>query len=91
MDIQPVSDCSNCGSCTDEPVFVCDACPRAAIADILPRLVPTPGATSWSDPLAMQWRDPTTARDYYALDADGDLIVAGGLQDCTVALVEVQK
>lgn len=82
--------CRNCGAVVDVAVFVCQACPRRDAADILPRLVPTPCAGAWGAPRAMQWRDTATGRDYYALDADGDLIVAGGLHECTAVLVEVQ-
>lgn len=83
--------CKNCGAETTRKVIVCLACPRAELHPILPRLLPNPDAASWLADEALQWRDPSTGMDYYALDCDGDLIVAGGLQECTVALIEVRR
>lgn len=83
--------CKNCGANTTRKVLVCHACPRADLATILPRLSPNPDAASWQADEALQWRDSSTGKDYYARDCDGDLIVAGGLHECTVALVEVRR
>ena len=81
--------CSNCGNITGDDVFCCNSCPSVRNTQILARLTPTPGAISWDDPRAMQWRDPKSGADYYAIDLDGDIIVAGGLTECTDRLIEV--
>lgn len=83
--------CRNCAAETPGDFSYCPACPRTEPGDILPRLVVTPGAESWDDCRSMQWRDALTGKDYFALDHDGDAIVAGGLQECTVALVEARR
>lgn len=83
--------CQNCAAETPGDFSWCPACPRVEPAEILPRLTCTPGAKSWDDDRSMQWRDPITGKDYYALDEDGYAIVAGGLQECTAELVEVRR
>ena len=83
--------CANCGADRAGEWTCCRDCPRLAPGEILPRLVPTPGASSWDDIRAQQWRDPATGKDYFAVDADGDIIVAGGLQECTASLVEARR
>jgi len=83
--------CLNCGAANERDRDCCLDCPHVEPAQIVLRLVPTPDATDWDDPRAVQWRDPTTGKDYFALDVDGDIIVAGGLQDCATRLVEVRR
>ena len=83
--------CHTCGSSVSANVLVCHDCPRLEPGNILSRLAPAGDAKSWADPAACHWVDRDTGRRYFALDADGDLIVAGGLQECTVALVEVPR
>ena len=83
--------CANCGADRAGELTCCPDCPRQAPGEILPRLVPTPGASNWDDIRAQQWRDPATGKDYFAVDADGDIIVAGGLQECTASLVEARR
>jgi len=83
--------CLNCGAAHERDWDCCPECPHVEPGDILPRLVPTPGATGWNDPRAVQWRDPDTGKDYFAVDADGDIIVAGGLPQCASRLVEVRR
>lgn len=83
--------CLNCGADRAGEWDCCPACPQVEPGQILPRLVPTPGATGWDDVRAVQWRDPVTGKDYFALDVDGDIIVAGGMQECATGLVEVRR
>jgi hypothetical protein len=83
--------CLNCGADRPEEWTCCPDCPRVEPGEILLRLTPTPGASGWNDIRAQQWRDPATGKDYFAVDAAGDIIVAGGLQECTAFLVEARR